>query len=75
MLPDDCYNNFYTYAPLAQLDRALVSGTKGCGFDSCAGYHFREKIQIFALAGDNSDFVPILVAFYDYARTYFSTKC
>ena len=25
-------------APLAQLDRALVSGTKGCRFDSCAGY-------------------------------------
>ena len=28
-----------------------------------------------ALTGDNSDFVPILVAFYDYARTYLSTKC
>ena len=28
-----------------------------------------------ALTGDNSNFFPILVAFYDHASTYFSTKC
>lgn len=36
-------------APLAQLDRALVSGTKGCRFESCAGYHV--KIPVFRLTG------------------------
>lgn len=27
------------YAPVAQLDRALVSGTKGRGFKSLQAYH------------------------------------
>ena len=30
--------HFYFNAPLAQLDRASVSGTEGCRFNSCAGY-------------------------------------
>ncbi len=32
-----CYNKG-RYAPVAQLDRALVSGTKGCRFKSCRAY-------------------------------------
>lgn len=33
-------------APLAQLDRALVSGTKGCRFEPCAGYQdYENKYQ------------------------------
>ena len=35
----------------------------------------RAAIEKAALARRNSDFFPILVAFYDYARNYFSTKC
>ena len=31
--------NILPYAPVAQLDRALVSGTKGRGFDSLRAYH------------------------------------
>ena len=27
-------------ARVAQLDRAVVSGTKGCGFESRRAYHF-----------------------------------
>lgn len=30
--------NWAANAPLAQLDRASVSGTEGCRFESCAGY-------------------------------------
>ena len=35
----------------------------------------RAAIEKAALTRRDSDFFPILVAFYDYARTHFSTKC
>ena len=31
-----------TRAPVAQLDRALASGAKGCGFKSRRAYHFAD---------------------------------
>jgi hypothetical protein len=42
--PADARNRTYfhshtQYAPVAQLDRALVSGTKGRGFESLRVYH------------------------------------
>ena len=37
----ECAEAYHDFALLAQLDRALVSGTKGCRFDSCAGYQLR----------------------------------
>ena len=38
-------------------------------------FALRASLEKTALARRNSDFFPILVAFYNYARNYFSTKC
>jgi hypothetical protein len=36
---------YYKYAPVAQLDRALVSGTKGRGFESLRAHQFFTPIN------------------------------
>ena len=34
------FEGFLTYAPVAQLDRALPSGGRGLGFESLRAHHF-----------------------------------
>lgn len=38
------------YAPIAQLDRALDSGSKGHGFDSCWAHHLSLRYEAFFYA-------------------------
>ena len=39
-------NNTISYAPLAQLDRALVYGTKGQEFESLTAHHIKNESYV-----------------------------
>ena len=77
------------YAPVAQLDRALVFGTKCCTFESCREYQLcNKKLAIVCVASffayfmifnffkyffDLSSYETILIRFF--YKTHSSSKC